>query len=187
MKSNNKKLILISAMIMIVAIFYTTTTNRVKNSSKPIKKYDELMLYDFKNNYPTNAYDVIQANSEILKYLYGDEIKEAEVDSLITLQRNLFANKLLELNEQSDQIKTVKEEIKDNRENKVKIIDVVNHTQEYNGDNYSICTINSLQYMTKGGSIYRTYTLIKEKNHWKIFNWKDSLEGFLSIEEIMSN
>lgn len=183
MKKNAKILIVGTVILMIVLIFYTN--NKVKDNPKPVSKYDELMLIDLENEYPDNPSDIIKLNNEIIKYLYSRDITEDEIESLITLQRQLFATTFLELNPINTQIEQLKEQIKVYKKNKLQVSDTKISPPEYNTNNYAVCIIKSLYYMTKGNDIYRTYTLIKEHDKaWKIYSWEDSTDSFISVEDL---
>lgn len=184
MKKNNSMFVIISIIIVIGIIFYTN--GKLKNMAPTINGYDKLMLNDFDKNYPQSPSELISENSEIIKYLYSDNVLENEVEGLVVLQRKLFAKTLLDLNNQDAQIKALSAKVIVNKENKVKISDIEIYPPEYPEDkNNSICIIKAKHYMTKGGNIYRTYTVIKENDqYWKIFNWLDSLESFATVEEL---
>lgn len=182
MKKSARVLIGITLMIVIVVIFYTT--NVVKNSPKNLSVYDTLMSYDFENNYPDNPSDIIVLNNKIIKYLYSDEITKEQIEDIALLQKNLFSQKLIDLNPENEQLETLKQQIKLLKEDKIKIMDIKDNPPEYDEKTNFICTIKSLIYMTKGGNVYRTYTIIKEQNKfWKIYSWEDSADGFVDVKE----
>lgn len=183
MKKNSRGLILIAIMIMIVVIFYTNNT--IKNMPKPVNDYDELMMYDFDNDYPEDVTGVIDLNNKIMEYLYGDEITKDQIEPLVNLQRNLFANTLLELNPIETQVNEISKQIEAYQQNKIKLSSTKLYSTEYDSKSSSICIVKMLYYMTKGDDIYRTYTLIKdETKKWKIYTWNDSTTGFISTEDL---
>lgn len=173
MKRNRNVLIVISIAIIIIVIFYTN--NKVKNMPKSVSKYDELMLYDLENDYPESPYEVVELNNEILKYLFSGETKQAEIEPLVKLQRNLFAQTLLDLNDIDNQLEEIKKIVDFNAENKIKISNVKVNPAEHDATNYSVCTVKAHYYMTRGEDIDRKYTLINEHNKkWKIYRWEDT-------------
>lgn len=175
MKRNNNTLIVISIVIIIIVVFYTN--NRVRNMPKSVNKYDELMLYDLENDYPESPYEVIELNNEILKCIFSGEIEQQEAESLIKLQRNLFAQTLLDLNDIETQLEEIKKLIDFNKENKIKISNVKTNPAEHDATNYSVCNIKAHYYMTRGEDIDRKYTLIKDGDRWKIYRWEDTQQN----------
>lgn len=172
MKRNREVLIVISIVIIMVVIFYSN--NKVKNMPKSVKKYDELMLNDLENNYPQSPYEVIELNNEILTYIFSEDSTNEEIKSLIELQRKLFANTLLELNDVNSQLKDIMKTVDFNKENKIKIADTKINPPEHDENNYSVCNVKVHYYMTRGDDIDRQYTLIYEQgDKWKIYRWED--------------
>lgn len=183
MKNNSRIFVWITFIFMVVIVFYTNS--HIQNEPDVVNKYDELMLYDFENSYPSSPYDVIEANNNILKYLYSSEISDDEIEPLIKLQRKLFAETFIELNPENVEIENMKEEIKTNQENKVSISDIKTNSTEYDDNTNKVCIIKVLYYMSTSVNTYRTYTLIKEYNtSWKIYGWEDSTKDFISMEEL---
>lgn len=183
MKNNSRIFVAFTLIIMIIILVYTN--NHIQNEPNVLKKYDELMLYNFENNYPSSPYEVIEANNNILKYLYSSEVIEDEIENLVKLQRKLFAETFIDLNSEDIQIENITEEIKTNQKNKVSISDIKTNSTEYDVDTNSVCIIKVLYYMTNSVNTYRTYTLIKEyRTSWKIYGWEDSTEDFISMEDL---
>jgi len=184
MKKNGTILVGVSLIVVVIIIFYTN--GKVKTNPQAIKGYDSLMLYDFENDSPQNPTDLIIKNNSIIKYLFGDEVIEQEIEKIIVLERNLFAQDLIDINSETVQIQNVSDQVNLNKENEVKISDIEVYPPEYpEQNNNSICIVRTKHYMTKGGNVYRTYTLIKENNmNWKIYNWADSSKDFPTVEAL---
>jgi hypothetical protein len=184
MRKNGGMLLAVSIIIVVIVIFYTN--GKVKKTPSRVNEYESLMLSDFEKDYPQNPSDLISKNNDILKYLYSENILENQVEKLVILQRKLFAKTLVDSNSQVTQIVNVSEQVKLNKKNKVKIVDIEVYPPEYPEEkNNLICVIKAKHYMSKGGNIYRTYTVIKENNEqWKIYNWVDSSKDFVPVEEM---
>lgn len=172
MKKNAKIFLIICFIIIAVAVFYTN--NRIKNTPKPVSKFDEIMLYDFENEYPQTPEELISLNDKIITYIYSENILDEEIEPLLNIQKNLFAKTLIDLNNENEQLESTKEQIKSNKDNKLWIVNTKLSPTQYSENSKSICTINVLYYMSRGSNIERNYTLIKEENkNWKIFRWED--------------
>ena len=173
MKKNYTLVVILVVAVIAVSIFYTSSS--VKNTPDSVTAYEKLMQNDFDVNYPSSPNQVIEKNDEIVSYLYSLEIKEEEIDDVVHLQRQLFANELLNINEEVMQIAGIKQEINNNAKEEIKIVKIDSEVPLYDDNDTSVCTVKQTIYFTKNGKITRDYTLVKDSNgNWKIFSWKDT-------------
>lgn len=182
-KIGTKGFTTIILLIMIIGLVYytylnNTTSNRQGASTET--EAEQLLNYDFQNNYPKTVRETVKLHCRYLKCAYNNAFTE---DELFTVNRNirqLFDEELLQHNDEDKQLQGLKDEIQLYADNKQKIV------------SYSLPEASQVQYNTEDGKEYakmkvtiglnvgsdtmsadEEYILRKDENgRWKILGWQ---------------
>lgn len=184
-----KGIAVLMMIVVVVSFYFTLQMRQPKNKEKLSKKHEVQNVINstkesLDGGYPKNPIDVIELHNELVNVLYGKKITEEEVEEVIKLQRQLYAEDFLELNALEEQIIETNKELYINSEKEMKVIgsQVMN---SYN-DPPGTMKVQVVHYTNKQGlDLVREY-IVEEENaeseeqkKWKIFGWENT-----SIDEV---
>lgn len=186
-QKGNKAFTVVIFLVVIAALGYYTYLSNQAPDHQDVKDSSEkeiLMNYDFENDYPKTAREVVKTHCRFLKYVYSEDFtKEATEDDYFTMthqMRKLFDEELLELNSEDAQIQGLKSEIALYQTNKQKIVSytLAESSQiEYNTDNgteYAKMRV-TIAMTIDGASLSADEEYIlrqDEAGNWKILGWQ---------------
>lgn len=189
-------------LIVIIAIsafgvyYMTKGVDNVKSTSSEFLTDDRLLelsqttseLVNFISTVKDNPSQVIRTNSILWKMIYSGEYSQSERENLISMQRLLFSQYLLDENPKEFHFLTVEAEIEKWNEYKYKIIgsdylppeyldvDIIDKKYEAKG----LATIKVVFYTNEKKTeenetdLYKQYILIKNQmDKWEIIGWVD--------------
>ena len=180
-KRTTQGTIIITLLILAIVGYYCYLVNRSNDSStsKTLTAVENVLLRDLSTNYPPSPKEVVKYYSDIMKCFYNEECTENEVESLASKARELFDEELNDYNEWGSYIISLKDEIKEYKDNKRRVssYSVASSTDVdyFTADGYSFarlrCSYNVIQ-GKETESIMQVYLLRKDvENHWKIYGW----------------
>ena len=188
-KQNRKKKGAISTATLVVilgvlgVLYYIYLTNNSPMELSNVQKTEQevLMEYDFENQYPKTVRDVVKLHCRYLKYVYNTkELDEKTLGAINNKMRNLYAEELLTVNNESKQLTNLKEDCKKYQEESKTLISytlpeasqVKYATRD--GQEYAIVELTyNLKIKTVGTSIEESYILIKDsEGKWRILGWQ---------------
>jgi hypothetical protein len=171
----HKTIAIILLIVLTGGIYYFIDHERSSPKTKSLSPYQKVMSHDLEENYPSSPYEVMIMNNHIITYLYGLEIKEEEIPTVINQQRYLFSPELLELNPEDVQVEKIVTEIKAYKEQGFKIIRINSLPVEYNPQNVKLATVKVIQFTNAPKNNYLKYVLEQQINgEWKILGWKST-------------
>lgn len=184
--TTNKNNTFISILILCTGIFFITialiysfrrSASMPKifvmaNESKATKIYNHIKSIDFVNNYPKNDKEVVKLNNDISLLLYGNMLLSSEkISEILTIQRQLFSDSLLEKNDFDTQYKAVLSYFEDLKKDNLHIIDIVIENISYKYDDSNVAIAKVKQYTNKNVNIEQQYELVQNNGDWKINSW----------------
>ncbi|TCK87934.1 hypothetical protein EDC19_2581 [Natranaerovirga hydrolytica] len=177
-----RKLIAILIMIGLAVFFYFYVSNLSQTDTPSNTRLERITNHDLTYEYPNSPREVIVLFNQILAYIYSDHIVEDEVEVILLQQRKLMSDNLLSNNPFSVHQERVISEIKDNKENRRRIIEsrIQDITPDsYFGEENEFCRVKVIYYLAEENrsniNVYHEYTLEKDENsRWKILGWEDT-------------
>lgn len=188
MRKKNIRFVVILLVLAGLAIFYyihltNTTGKRTENTeSKPKPEYDQLVEYDFNENYPKTVRDVVKLHSRYLKYAYNNDLDDKKLKQLNASMRKLYANELILNNSESVQLENLKMDIEKYREASTIILSATVEEQSQiefsaiDSVNYAIVDVAyTIKIKTVSSELDERYILMKDEDgQWKILGWQDA-------------
>lgn len=178
----NTVIIMLFVAIGIVGIFWFMT-NQDKNKEGVLDtnatEVEKLLEKDMINNYPETPKEVLKLYSRFTKCMYNEEVNDETLKGLLEKKRQLYDEKLLEKNPFEVQMKMLKNEIKEYRDNKR---DITNYVV----DKSSKIQVKKVkkEEVAKGGvvffiknasnyeKVYEEFTLkVDKEGKWRILGW----------------
>lgn len=183
-KNGNKGFVTIILLIVIAGLAYYTHLNNSagnkKDSPENQEEVEQLLNYDFVDNYPKTVRETVKLHCRYLKGVYNKQFQEEDLGKVNTQIRELFDDELLALNTPDAQLQNMKNEMQMYEENKQKMI------------NYSLSESSQIKYNTEEGKDYakmkvtivlqvgtsnvsgeEEYILRKDsQGKWKILGWQ---------------
>ena len=189
MKKNKKSgfvgtivfLVLLSAVV--IGIYLKITGNKEDvtpeiNAETP--EADILIKRDMYFDYPQTPREVLRLYCRITKCLYNDDLSDQQITDLVRQVRLLYSDKLLENNDESEQIAFIKNDRSEyKKENKVIFsytIDSALNT-EYIDTTEGKTALLKLYFTLQAGAqmdrAYEIFSMVEDENgKWKIAAWK---------------
>ncbi len=134
-------------------------------------KPDTLAEIDLVNSYPDNPLKVMGINNTIMLYIYSGGATDEDIQRAITLQRMLFADELLAMNDQDSQLILTKNQLNDMEKRGSKLLEIGLKPPEFDDEDPDMCTVRISQYMAGNVQSDVDYTLVKRDDKWRIFRW----------------
>lgn len=171
-------LIIFAAIVLFV--FFRMTQNASQRQDKPKEQteLEKLLSYDFDNEYPKTARDVMKLYCRYLKAVYSKDTSDEAVGLLNSQMRRLYAKELLDYNDESGQLEALKEERASYKKEKMSLVGYV--VAEASQIVYD--TIDDVEYarirvtlnLKAGASASKEYTYVLMKDAadcWKVYGW----------------
>lgn len=182
-KLGTKGFTTIVLLIMIIGLVYYTYLNNTTNDRQEVStgtETEQLLNYDFENNYPKTVRETVKLHCRYLKSAYNNAFTEEELVTANRNMRQLFDEELLQYNAEDEQLQGLKDEIQLYADNKQKFV------------SYSLAEASQVQYNTEDGEEYakikvtiglkvgsdtlsgdEEYILRQDENgRWKILGWQ---------------
>lgn len=169
-------------IVLVGAMLYTYVNNKsATHKEVKVKSDKEQMLeYDFSQDYPKTPREVVKMHCEYLKQAYNGGFTEDELYTVNKNIRELFDDELLDINAEDEQLEKMREEIQYYQDNKQKFTSYTlpeGSQVEYNTDGdteYAKLKVKiSLQVDTSPQNGSEEYILRKDKDgRWKILGWQ---------------
>lgn len=168
--------------VIIGLLFFTYLSNRTNKSPDVTtdSEAQQLLNYDFENEYPKTPRETVKLHCDYLKNVYGDKFAEEDLYTVNKNIRQLFDMELLEINAENEQLKKMKDELLLYKENKQKIVSyslpegsqVEKNTE--NGVEYAKMKV-TLNFRVGSSPVSATQEYILRKDsmgQWKILGWQ---------------
>ncbi|MDE5966223.1 MAG: hypothetical protein K2G89_05270 [Lachnospiraceae bacterium] len=182
--------VLVIAAAVLLFAFFRLTQSAGQRKEQPLEKteLEQLMEYDFVNEYPKTVRDVMKLYMRYLDYIYSEDVSEEQLAVLNGQMRNLYANELLNYNSEDTQLNALKEELAAYA--KEKIIFVGYTMTEASQISYD--TVEDKEYAklsivmnmkAKSSSADKEQDYVLEKNEigqWKIYGWVLNMNNSMS-------
>lgn len=176
-------IMLVLAAVVVLGV-YLHLTNNSKNSERQaeenLTETEILKNYDFANQYPKQARDVVKLYYRYLKCMYNERFSEEELERLNTQVRELYCEALLAENDEAVQFSALQQDV-ENFHTAGKIFIGYTVVEEENvqyssvdGAEYAI--VNTTCNIKESGStntLQMEYLLVKENDQWKIVGWQE--------------
>lgn len=171
-------LIIVAAIVLFVFFRMTQNASQRQDKPKDQTEMEKLLSYDFDSDYPKTARDVMKLYCRYLKAVYSKDTSDEAVGVLNSQMRKLYAQKLLDYNNESAQLEALKEERASYKKDKMSLVGYV--IAEASQIAYD--TIDGVEYARIGvtlnlkageldGKDY-SYVLMKDAaDHWKVYGW----------------
>ena len=182
-KSGTKGFTLVVATIVFLGLIaYTYINNNSADSekAKSMTEEEQLLNYDFEEDYPKTVRETVKLHCRYLKAAYGGAFSEDDLYIINQNIRQLFDEELLSYNTEADQLAGLKEEIQEFQDSRKKFT------------NYSLAESSQIKYNTQDGVEYakikvsigfvvdsmaisgdQEYILRKDADgRWKILGWQ---------------
>ena len=168
--------------VIIGLLFFTYLSNRTNKSPDVTtdSEAQQLLNYDFENEYPKTPRETVKLHCDYLKNVYGDKFAEEDLYTVNKNIRQLFDMELLEINAENEQLQKMKDELLLYKENKQKIVSyslpegsqVEKNTE--NGVEYAKLKVTlNLRVGSSPVSATQEYILRKDSmGQWKILGWQ---------------
>lgn len=173
-------LVIAAAVVLFVFFRLTQNAGKQQNVEKELSEMEKLASYDFDENYPKTVRDVMKLYCRYLKAVYSKDISEKDVETMNHQMRCLYAEELLNYNDESAQLASLKKEKEEYKKDKKLVVGYI--MAEASQIVYE--TIEDVEYakirvtlnMKVGTSSIgkeQTYVLMKDAvGHWKIYGWE---------------
>lgn len=170
-------------LLVIVGLsFFTYLSSRTDRSPEETtsSQAQQLLNYDFENNYPKTPRETVKLHCDYLKNVYSDKFAEEDLYTINQNIRKLFDMELLEINTEEEQLKKMKDELSLYRDNKQKLISYslpegsqVQYNKEGDTEYAKMKVSLNLKIKSSSVSVEEEYILRKDsQGHWKILGWQ---------------
>lgn len=170
-------------LLVIVGLVYYTYLNNNASNRKEVSESTEvqqLLEYDFVNNYPKTVRETVKLHLNYLKNIYNDKFTEDELFTVNSQIRQLFDEDLLEINTQDKQLQGLKDEMLLYKENKQKFVSFslaegsqVQYNTEDDVEYAKIRVSLVVKVGSAPASVDEEYILRKDsEGKWKILGWQ---------------
>ncbi len=142
--------------------------------------YNEVTSQDLVQDYPESPEDVMRFYDKTIYLLYNNKITDDNLLKMVlSKQRGLYDNELLELNPFEEQFSKLLISIDELNRQKVSIKSISHVSYEYDEKNPEVCMVNTVQYLQGEENLFIVFILRKdEDNKWRIVSRKSSDKNF---------
>ncbi|CCX86048.1 putative uncharacterized protein [Clostridium sp. CAG:590] len=184
MKKQKTNVFILRVVLIVLAVLaaYFVVSNRAKKgpNAEDGSEVDKLLNYDFTDQYPKTVKETVRLHCRYMKCAYNNEFTEEELKKANQQIRNLYDDELLDYNEESAQLASLKEDIQYYADNKQKIISYsfgedsqIEYNTEKNIDYAKIKVTVLLRKDSSSAKGQEEYILRKNDNgEWKILGWQ---------------
>lgn len=182
-KIGNRGFVTIVLLFVVAGlVYYVYLSNRSKDKrdEQTESEIQQLLQYDFENNYPKTARETVKLHCRYMKCAYNQKFTDDELITVNQKIRKLFDEELLQYNTEEAQLKGLKDELEIYKENKQKFVSFslpeasqIQHNEE-NGQEYEkmrVALVLKIDTSTVTGD--EEYILRKDgEGRWKILGWQ---------------
>ncbi|KAI4453648.1 Thioredoxin [Holotrichia oblita] len=173
-------LIIIIGVVTVVSIILYTYINREKEYFVFSKKnlatrlYNEVMNYDFENDYPESASEVMEFNNKITLLIYGKMLLDNELlPGLLEKQRMLYSESLLSSITYDEQYENLVKGLEVYNQNKTICYDINQESPQNIPDHENMVSINTIWQTSNMGKVMWMYTLEEnDAGQYKILRYE---------------
>lgn len=179
-----KSLLLGLFIVMLVIGFYFILSNRTDRTSKSnttkLTKTQQVLAYNFDENYPPTPKEVLNLYSDITQCFYNEEHTEEEVEQLALVMQKLYDAELIANQTEEMYLQNIKNDI------------MIMQSAGYTVSSFSVSASTDVDYFKEDGfewaRLYCVYGVRKgtalastkeqfllrkdSDGHWKIYGWK---------------
>ncbi|NLM13669.1 MAG: hypothetical protein GX209_07980 [Epulopiscium sp.] len=178
-----RKFLMIVVILICVGTYYYGGREKTIVEEK-VTEFDEIVGLSNEANYLSDPDQVMVMYNRIIAYLYGGKAKDEEIELLVTIQRSLLDNELLQINPLETQLIKIESKIAEYREKNLKVIRIKQRSAQYDEKNKNIARVQVIQYMNGGDDNYLEYYLRKQiDDTWRILGW-EIIDKFSISEEL---
>lgn len=184
-----KGLIVIIVLILLVVGYFYYLSNRKYTATHEedvvVTPAQELLLRDFKTNYPPTPKEVVKQYLEFTKVLHNEDLEDEEVDKVAIKLQELFDEELVANKSEEDYLKDLKSELKTFQDNDYSIVNMYTSAstdvEEFFMDNHQCASLYgtfNIRTGSTGTKVLREIFILRrdEAGHWKIY-------GFMPMNE----
>lgn len=163
-------------------VYYTYLNDRARNRQEEEQSSEtqQLLEYDFANDYPKTVRETVKLHCNYLKNAYNDKFTEDELFTVNKQIRQLFDDELLAINTEDKQLKGLKDEIQLYKDNKQKFVSFalaegsqVQYNTEDSVEYAKIKVSLIIKVGSASASVDEEYILRKDsEGKWKILGWQ---------------
>lgn len=171
-------IVVIAGLVGLYAILMSRArTEAAQTAMTPVQS---VLNKDLEKNYPATVKEVIKYYAEIEKCFYNEDCTDSEIEALGVQARKLYDSELLTNNEMAGYLTKLKEDIKDFKEAKRRLISVSvaasTNVDYFSDDGYDFariyCGYTVKESDGRTASEGRVYLLRRDEDrHWKIYGW----------------
>lgn len=182
-------LLIIAAAVLLFA-FFKLTQSAGQRKEKPLEKTELELLteYDFAGNYPKTVRDVMKLYMRYLDYIYSEDVSEEQLAALNAQMRNLYANELLNYNNEDTQLNALKEELAAYAKEKIIFVGyTMTEASQISYDTYEdkeyakLSVVMNMKAKSSSADKEQDYVLEKnELGQWKIYGWTLNMNNSMS-------
>lgn len=188
-RGNMKKVTVIVTVVLMIVVMgvvgvfaYLSGRDRDEKDEATLSNVERLLYRDLDSNYPATVKEVVSYYSDIIRCFYAEDTTEEELEQLGMKARELFDSELLENNETQFYLMNLKADVKDFRDSRRFITNVVVassiNVDTFKEDGYEFarisCGYNILEKKVTN-QIIIVYLLRRDENRrWKIYGWEDA-------------
>lgn len=181
-KSTMRVTVILIVVIAGLVGLYAILMNRARTEAAQaaMTPVQSVLNKDLEKNYPATVKEVIKYYAEIEKCFYNEDCTDSEIEALGVQARKLYDSELLANNEMAGYMTKLKEDIKDFKAAKRRLISVSvaasTNVDYFSDDGYDFARIYC-GYTVKESdgrtvSEGRVYLLRRDEDrHWKIYGW----------------
>ncbi|HHW66420.1 DUF6715 family protein [Defluviitalea raffinosedens] len=178
-----KKFFAIIVLLICVGAYYYGAKEKAVKQEKTTE-FDKIIEMSKEANYFNDPDQLMIMNNRIISYLYGGKAEDDQIEQLVSIQRTLLDNELLEINPFEAQLSKIKGKLEEYKENNLKVIQIKQQSAQYDGKNTNIAKVKVIQYMNGGNDHYLEYYLRKQPDEtWRILGW-EVIDEFEISEEL---
>lgn len=181
-KSTMRVTVILIVVIAGLVGLYAILMNRARTEAAQaaMTPVQSVLNKDLDKNYPATVKEVIKYYAEIEKCFYNEDCTDSEIEALGVQARKLYDSELLANNEMAGYLTKLKEDIKDFKEAKRRLISVSvaasTNVDYFSDDGYDFariyCGYTVKESDGRSASEGRVYLLRRDEDrHWKIYGW----------------
>lgn len=181
-KSTMRVTVILIVVIAGLVGLYAILMNRARTEAAQaaMTPVQSVLNKDLEKNYPATVKEVIKYYAEIEKCFYNEDCTDSEIEALGVQARKLYDSELLANNEMAGYLTKLKEDIKDFKEAKRRLISVSvaasTNVDYFSDDGYDFariyCGYTVKESDGRTASEGRVYLLRRDEDrHWKIYGW----------------
>lgn len=185
-KSSGIKTIVIAIFLVGIVLFYfnyLSNKSSIERTPAEETELQQLMEHDMIGEYPKTPRDVVKMHSRYFKQFYGEKLTDDELVVLNQQVRYLYAEALIEINAENDNLQALKKSIESSKDEyiyKSYVLPEASQIEYYTQNGVEMATLEvqiTVEMEDSMGYLYEQYVLVNENDQWKILAWGESKMG----------